>query len=236
MVTNREMSRTTFRSRVPCHSRRSEIPDSLLTQYAMKSHHAAAIAIVAWYLMIPPVGIDNMVDARAPLSQWRKGVSFKSEKACADSLKDAIQNPMTPAEYQAATQATRKRKAKMHPLSMAEMTSERRSRDVLRATTHVSRGNSPAKSVYVSLAPTLRSPVAASSAGATFFGLGSIRARLTVIVPPASAIFIPSASMAIIVPVRRLNRLLKTPLRTAARVFRRRLRKRPAAGRIRGSG
>jgi hypothetical protein len=85
----------------------------------MKSRHAAALAIVAWYLMIPPVGIDNMVDARAPLSQWRKGVSFKSEAACADSLKDAIQNPMTPAEYQAATQATRK--AKMHPLSMAEM-------------------------------------------------------------------------------------------------------------------
>ncbi len=86
----------------------------------MKSRHAAALAIVAWYLMIPPTGIDNTVDAHAALSQWRKGVSFESAKQCNDSLKDAIQNPMTPAEYQAATQATRK--AKMHPLSMSEMT------------------------------------------------------------------------------------------------------------------
>jgi len=47
-------------------------------------------------------------------------VGFKSEKECDDSLKDAIQNPMTPTEYQAAAKATRK--AKMRPLSMPEMT------------------------------------------------------------------------------------------------------------------
>jgi hypothetical protein len=86
----------------------------------MKSYHATALAIVAWYLMIPPIGADNKVDAHAPLSTWRKGVKFDSEKECDDSLKDAIQNPMTPAEYQAAAAATRK--AKMHPLSKSEMT------------------------------------------------------------------------------------------------------------------
>ena len=86
----------------------------------MKPLHAAALAIVVWYLMIPPIGADNKIDPHAPLSKWRKGVSFQSQKECDDSLKDAIQNPMTPAEYQAAAKATRK--AKMKPLTMSEMT------------------------------------------------------------------------------------------------------------------
>jgi hypothetical protein len=86
----------------------------------MKPLHASALAVVIWYLMIPPIGADNKIDPHAPLSQWRKGVSFQSQKECDDSLKDAIQNPMTPAEYQAAAKATRK--AKMKPLTMSEMT------------------------------------------------------------------------------------------------------------------
>ena len=86
----------------------------------MKTRHAAALAIVLWYLIIPPIGADNKVDAHASLSKWRIGVGFESEKDCDDSLKDAIQKPMTPAEYQAAASATHK--ANMKPLSMSEMT------------------------------------------------------------------------------------------------------------------
>ena len=82
--------------------------------------HAAALAIVAWYLMIPPVNADNRVDARAALSKWRQGVSFASKNECEASLKDAMENPMTLSEYQAAAKATLK--AKMHPLSQSEMT------------------------------------------------------------------------------------------------------------------
>jgi hypothetical protein len=85
----------------------------------MKSCHTAALAYVLWYLMIPPIGADNKVDAHAPLSNWRRGVSFNSQKECDDSLKDAIQNPMTPDEYRDAAKQTRK--AKMRPLSMSEM-------------------------------------------------------------------------------------------------------------------
>src|SRR5260370_38725996 len=85
----------------------------------MKTRHAITLAIVIWYLMIPPIGADNKVDPHAPWSQWRKGVSFESQKDCEDSLKDAIQNSMTQDEYQAAAKATRK--AKMKPLSMSEM-------------------------------------------------------------------------------------------------------------------
>jgi len=86
----------------------------------MKSRHVTALAFVLWYLMIPPIGVDNKVDPHAALSQWRIGVGFESQKQCDDSLKDAIHNPMTPAEYQAAASATLK--AKMKPLSMSEMT------------------------------------------------------------------------------------------------------------------
>lgn len=86
----------------------------------MRPRHATALVIVVWYLMIPPIGADNKVGAHAPLPTWRKGVQFNSQKECEDSLKDAIDNPMTLAEYQAAAKATRK--AKMQPLSMSEMT------------------------------------------------------------------------------------------------------------------
>jgi len=86
----------------------------------MKLCRGAVLAIVGWYLMIPPIGADNKIDAHAPLAAWRRGVSFDSQKACEESLKDAIENPMTPAEYEAAAKATRK--ARMHPLSKSEMT------------------------------------------------------------------------------------------------------------------
>jgi hypothetical protein len=86
----------------------------------MKSRHATALAIVAWYLMIPPIGVDNKVDTRAPLLEWRKSVKFDSEQQCEEALKDVIQHPTTPDEYQAATKATLK--ARMHPISQAEMT------------------------------------------------------------------------------------------------------------------
>ena len=76
----------------------------------MKFRHATALAIVLWYLMIPPIGIDNKVDAHAPLSKWRIGVDFESQKQCDDSLKDAIKNPMTPAEYQAAARRRGRRR------------------------------------------------------------------------------------------------------------------------------
>ncbi len=86
----------------------------------MKFRHATALAIVAWYLMIPPIGADYKVDARAPMLEWRKSVKFDSEQQCEESLKDVIEHPTTPDEYQAAAKATLK--ARMHPISRAEMT------------------------------------------------------------------------------------------------------------------
>ena len=47
-------------------------------------------------------------------------MKFDSEKECEEALKDLIQNPTTPDGYQAAAKATLK--ARMNPLSIAEMT------------------------------------------------------------------------------------------------------------------
>ena len=86
----------------------------------MKSRHAISLAIAAWYLMIPPIDATNKVDAKAPMMTWRKSVKFDSKDQCEQSLKDVIEHPTTPAEYQAAAKATLK--ARMRPLSQSEMT------------------------------------------------------------------------------------------------------------------
>ena len=49
--------------------------------------HAAALVLVGWYLMIPP--LQNSVfgcDPNAPLTKWLKFRSFDSETACKDLL------------------------------------------------------------------------------------------------------------------------------------------------------
>jgi hypothetical protein len=38
----------------------------------MKLRHAAALALVGWYLMLPPVTSGHRVNAEAPLSQWER--------------------------------------------------------------------------------------------------------------------------------------------------------------------
>lgn len=44
----------------------------------MKTCHAAALALLGWYLMVPLVGGD----ASAPLSQWRTIDSFDTAQEC----------------------------------------------------------------------------------------------------------------------------------------------------------
>jgi hypothetical protein len=57
----------------------------------MKLCHAAALVLVGWYLMLPPlqfVGPANdpyslaIVDSAAPLSQWLPMMTFKSLQEC----------------------------------------------------------------------------------------------------------------------------------------------------------
>jgi hypothetical protein len=53
----------------------------------MKVHHAAAIAVAGWYLMMPPLG-NGKVYLNAPLSMWQVVASLETLEDC----KSVIQN------------------------------------------------------------------------------------------------------------------------------------------------
>jgi hypothetical protein len=56
----------------------------------MNPGHAAALALVGWYLMIPPRISDWPVlvyDTNAPLSKWQQGGSFDTAKECNEDKK-----------------------------------------------------------------------------------------------------------------------------------------------------
>ena len=49
----------------------------------MKLRHAAALALVGWYLMMPPVYLPEWwVDPDAPLPQWTIEASFDTPRDC----------------------------------------------------------------------------------------------------------------------------------------------------------
>jgi hypothetical protein len=57
----------------------------------MKPRHAAALALVGWYLMTPPVSDHGAIIYQdAPLSQWTKAQLFDSESDCEAKRKEAI--------------------------------------------------------------------------------------------------------------------------------------------------
>jgi hypothetical protein len=56
----------------------------------MMLRHAAALALVGWYLMIPPVvgqGSGRKVWHHAPLRKWERGATFNSEEVCNQRLR-----------------------------------------------------------------------------------------------------------------------------------------------------
>jgi hypothetical protein len=50
----------------------------------MKPRHAAALALVGWYLMVPPLGPDHTRDDSLPLARWHTLESFDSALECRD--------------------------------------------------------------------------------------------------------------------------------------------------------
>jgi hypothetical protein len=64
----------------------------------MKVHHAAALALVAWYCMTPTWQDDKVLD-QAPLKQWNISGKFDTAKECGDfqskSIKAAAQTNST---------------------------------------------------------------------------------------------------------------------------------------------
>lgn len=56
----------------------------------MKLCHAAALALIGWYLMVPPlVEAPYKIDMEAPLTSWKVHQKFDSEEQCDKSLTSA---------------------------------------------------------------------------------------------------------------------------------------------------
>jgi len=51
----------------------------------MKRRHAAGIALLAWYLMVPPSD-DSRALSDSPLAEWRRFEPFESSTECNASL------------------------------------------------------------------------------------------------------------------------------------------------------
>jgi hypothetical protein len=57
----------------------------------MNVRHAAALALVGWYLMTPPLASDRLdVERDAPLSTWKQGGAFDTAKDCEANLSDGL--------------------------------------------------------------------------------------------------------------------------------------------------
>jgi hypothetical protein len=53
----------------------------------MKPRHAAALALVGWYLIVPPNSkVPHSVDSTAPISRWRIITDFESADSCNQAL------------------------------------------------------------------------------------------------------------------------------------------------------
>jgi hypothetical protein len=55
----------------------------------MKPRHAAALALVGWYLMIPPITPDGTVHSDARLARWRIDGNFDSSASC-EFMRDSL--------------------------------------------------------------------------------------------------------------------------------------------------
>jgi len=66
----------------------------------MKRRHAAALALVGWYLMLPPVK-QGTIHTEAPLGKWEVNEAFESAERCnqgrKSNLNDAVQQLKNPA-------------------------------------------------------------------------------------------------------------------------------------------
>jgi hypothetical protein len=66
----------------------------------MKPRHAAALALVGWYLIAPPVGVDNKTHSDWPLRIWDRVGSYDNAEQC-DAGKVRIEQGLNSAEIKA---------------------------------------------------------------------------------------------------------------------------------------
>jgi hypothetical protein len=51
----------------------------------MNLRHAAALALMGWYLMMPPIGADRSINDDASISQWRITNSYDKASECEEN-------------------------------------------------------------------------------------------------------------------------------------------------------
>lgn len=58
---------------------------------SMKLRHAAAVALVGWYLLVPPLAINErfppVFHFEQPISRWTVRGTYKSERRCRSALR-----------------------------------------------------------------------------------------------------------------------------------------------------
>jgi hypothetical protein len=76
---------------------------SRIESQPMKPRHAAALALVGWYLMLPPPDLAAVHRTDAPLSRWLQIGTYNSVKECNENR--AALKPQTEDVRWAVTQA-----------------------------------------------------------------------------------------------------------------------------------
>lgn len=71
----------------------------------MKLHHAAALTLVAWYLMMPPPGAENAPNPCAPLGDWIVDSLYDTASSCKHELKHFRRSLQTDLRVHANTRA-----------------------------------------------------------------------------------------------------------------------------------
>jgi hypothetical protein len=61
----------------------------------MKPRHAAALALLGWYLMVPSSKSNGEPDLQAPLSKWEMDGFYDTAQACDNRYKADVQGALT---------------------------------------------------------------------------------------------------------------------------------------------
>jgi hypothetical protein len=67
----------------------------------MKPTHAAALALIAWYLLTPPLIDQSGVAIYAPIDQWKTVGSFPSQELCGQARQKLLSTPTNPHDMDA---------------------------------------------------------------------------------------------------------------------------------------
>jgi len=72
----------------------------LINEETVKFHHTIAVALLGWYLMVPPLRShgSTAVDVAAPLAEWHIFKSFDSATEC-ESFREKIRKGGKGTEY-----------------------------------------------------------------------------------------------------------------------------------------